>query len=629
MGCWNRWYGESAAEQGEPAPSMDSVAMQQEVQDMWGIELTLEGEEGDVPRGRGRVVERGRKRPLSDEHGSGDSPQEDSFDTDPFYTDSEEGQGVDGEDKERVARQGHPAEKRRKPGDGLNERMAPLAADFRRCTGTDDVARGDQVSFCCGGKASALSNPGLFIPAYGYIELPATTRSCGDRLLESFERAPYGKAEDTVYDDSYRKTFQLSPQRFSLRNPDFDRHLRELVDTEVCLKLGFPTRGSAVSVQLYKLLLYHKGCLFKPHRDTQKFDGMFATLVVQLPSVYTGGAAVMSHMGQKVRFESGSVHADEMSPYTEPDSYEPCCACKKGSAEDDPQHTRRGRCVYPNLARSAPTTQQRDVTDVRNDAKTRVLACDGVAFAATYYCFYCDVEHELEEVTGGSRLALVYSLCWTGTPAHVPRAIGSNSAAARMLQALKDARLDQFVWFFDHMYSRNELQQLGADVLKGGDRLLMSCLEHSNKGLVTETGEDAPYTFVFAQVQYTLEFSDCEVYEQSLRVGDCINVADKSPCPRLFFKPDLRITEPDNDLLNYRLETCHSFSAVWGKEGSYVTEATGNEGASAEYWYHKVALMVFRRTLGFCLKHGITPPERLDIDGDREVRQRNMEVVLR
>ena len=50
-----------------------------------------------------------------------------------------------------------------------------------------------------------------------------------------------------------------------------------------------------VKSELYKLLVYEPGGFFKPHRDTEKADGMFATLVVQLPSSFTGGTFVVSH----------------------------------------------------------------------------------------------------------------------------------------------------------------------------------------------------------------------------------------------------------------------------------------------------------------------------------------------
>jgi hypothetical protein len=45
---------------------------------------------------------------------------------------------------------------------------------------------------------------------------------------------------------------------------------------------------ASVSVELYKLLVYDRDGFFLAHRDTEKTDGMFGTLVVTLPSKYCG-----------------------------------------------------------------------------------------------------------------------------------------------------------------------------------------------------------------------------------------------------------------------------------------------------------------------------------------------------
>ena len=41
----------------------------------------------------------------------------------------------------------------------------------------------------------------------------------------------------------------------------------------------------------------------QPHRDTEKVDGMFGTLVIQLPSDYKGGQLVVFHQGEKKTFD--------------------------------------------------------------------------------------------------------------------------------------------------------------------------------------------------------------------------------------------------------------------------------------------------------------------------------------
>ena len=54
---------------------------------------------------------------------------------------------------------------------------------------------------------------------------------------------------------------------------------------KVAQELGIPSHTKVAS-ELYKLLLYQQGDHFSPHRDTEKAEGMFATLTISLPSKY-------------------------------------------------------------------------------------------------------------------------------------------------------------------------------------------------------------------------------------------------------------------------------------------------------------------------------------------------------
>jgi len=58
-----------------------------------------------------------------------------------------------------------------------------------------------------------------------------------------------------------------------------------------------------VTARPYKLVLYEKGGFFLPHRDTEKVNGMFATLVIQLPAEYTGGQLVVQHNREEKVFD--------------------------------------------------------------------------------------------------------------------------------------------------------------------------------------------------------------------------------------------------------------------------------------------------------------------------------------
>ena len=108
------------------------------------------------------------------------------------------------------------------------------------------------------------------------------------------EQAPYGKGMDTVVDTSVRKAWQLDASKVEIGGSGWETTLQNI--TNDCVKdLGLT--NASVKSNLYKLLLYEQGGHFKPHCDTEKEPGMFGTLVIQLPSKFTGGALHVRHGG--------------------------------------------------------------------------------------------------------------------------------------------------------------------------------------------------------------------------------------------------------------------------------------------------------------------------------------------
>ncbi|KAF2140232.1 uncharacterized protein K452DRAFT_213173, partial [Aplosporella prunicola CBS 121167] len=59
-----------------------------------------------------------------------------------------------------------------------------------------------------------------------------------------------------------------------------------------------------VEAQLYKMLLYGEGAMFKSHQDSEKEPGMFGTLVICLSSDHEGGAVEVKHVGKRQLFET-------------------------------------------------------------------------------------------------------------------------------------------------------------------------------------------------------------------------------------------------------------------------------------------------------------------------------------
>ena len=79
------------------------------------------------------------------------------------------------------------------------------------------------------------------------------------------------------------------------------------------MKTGLGCDDAIVTAELYKLLVYDRGGFFLTHRDTEKTDGMFATLVLTFPSTYRGGALRIRHAGREVTLDTQATDPSELS----------------------------------------------------------------------------------------------------------------------------------------------------------------------------------------------------------------------------------------------------------------------------------------------------------------------------
>ncbi|KAL8800983.1 MAG: hypothetical protein Q9182_004775 [Xanthomendoza sp. 2 TL-2023] len=170
-------------------------------------------------------------------------------------------------------------------------------------------------SFATSGNVSGDVSTGLSIQGLGRIAFPLIEYQA-KQLVQACHRAPFGKGSQTIVDQNVRKTWELNPDQFELLNPAWPLVIDNLTKT-ISKELGCAPEVS-VKANLYKLLLYEQGAFFKPHKDTEKEPGMFATLVVCLPSEFEGGAVVTKHCGKTRVFEShSSFHHSYISWYAD------------------------------------------------------------------------------------------------------------------------------------------------------------------------------------------------------------------------------------------------------------------------------------------------------------------------
>jgi predicted 2-oxoglutarate/Fe(II)-dependent dioxygenase YbiX len=137
--------------------------------------------------------------------------------------------------------------------------------------------------------------PGLTVEGVGPVALPLLPIQA-EQLIAAAERAPYGRGADTLTDIGVRRTWQIAPERVRIAGKHWPATIQAIV-TRVAEGLGVT---DPVEADLYKLLIYDQGSFFVPHRDTEKVPGMFATLVLVLPSVSEGGELIVRHKDQEV-----------------------------------------------------------------------------------------------------------------------------------------------------------------------------------------------------------------------------------------------------------------------------------------------------------------------------------------
>ncbi|KNE71836.1 hypothetical protein AMAG_16268 [Allomyces macrogynus ATCC 38327] len=267
----------------------------------------------------------------------------------------------DDDDDQVMADGDHAADQPVPPLQALSQAVAEIAV------------AGNVESYSFGGRADALlAAPGLMIDGIGPIALPVVDAAQADKIKAVATEAPFGRDMDTLVDPAVRKSWQIEPSKVHLTHPHWTKGI-DMLKTEIATKLG--CEGMQFEMPLYKFLLYEPGSHFVKHRDTEKHDRMFATVVLQLPSVHEGGELV----------------------------------------------------VYRDTSSDAAESITHDFG-----------RAEGMApFAVHYAVHYADAEHELKPVTSGYRLALVYSLCWPEHQVKQRLSAASTAMVAKKLAAVK------------------------------------------------------------------------------------------------------------------------------------------------------------------------------------------------
>ena len=186
--------------------------------------------------------------------------------------------------------------------------------------------------FCCGGKLQPTqSGIRLHYEIDGNITkivFPGADEAALTKLMSVSSMASFGKGNQQV---SYRDAYEIDPDKFTtLFYPCNAKILSEIESLMV------PNRS--IRAELYKLNLYTgPGGHLKSRVDTPCSGKMFGSLVVCLPTQFSGGALVTCHGDQKVVFDWSSLPDDPLS--------EVCWAAYFSDAEHKILPVTSGHCL--------------------------------------------------------------------------------------------------------------------------------------------------------------------------------------------------------------------------------------------------------------------------------------------
>ena len=124
------------------------------------------------------------------------------------------------------------------------------------------------------------------------------------RVCAAGRPARFGLKEQTRFDPRVRDTFEIPKTRVRIDERRWRNTFLPMLDRVRC-DLGLPD-GTHVKAELHNMLVYGPGQFFVSHQDSEKGDDMIGTLVVILPSAFTGGAMVIEHHDEQVSFRAAS-----------------------------------------------------------------------------------------------------------------------------------------------------------------------------------------------------------------------------------------------------------------------------------------------------------------------------------
>lgn len=367
----------------------------------------------------------------------------------------------------------------------------------------------------------------ISINGCGNITLPISADTV-EKMLTVTEPAKFGLRDQTLYDKDVRDTNEISANKISISYNDtkFASILDNIRD-----KLGL-SEDVCLKPYLHNILVYSKGQFFVEHQDTEKLNGMLATLVIVLPSPHIGGALKIKHYGEEVECKSENINA----------------------------------------------------TDIK------------------FIAFYSDCQHEVERIVDGYRVVATYNLIAESSAKIAERemnVIKMHQATLKeaMLDTLKEydaysyAPIPCITYLLNHQYTKHGISW---SLLRGADKLRVE--------LIKKAAEDEECEVLLALLEtretwttdggYDYDDSNKDPEPEDL-VDSEIDVVHAIDINSKIVKYDQSIREK---AVCYHLPN-EEFKPFETEYEGYM----GNYGNTVDYWYHRAAVIIWKKSDNFAL----------------------------
>jgi predicted 2-oxoglutarate/Fe(II)-dependent dioxygenase YbiX len=160
--------------------------------------------------------------------------------------------------------------------------------------------RGDADTAFSAELTLRMDNLSLAVEGFGPVRFPVTAAKAR-KLASLGQPARFGRGEQTLTDPDVRDTWEI-PRH--LVRAEWTGGALQIILATVKEELGLPN-AAELTADLHSLLVYEPNQFFLVHQDSEKDDSMVGTLVVTLPSSYTGGE-LMVGLGEERKAYRGS-----------------------------------------------------------------------------------------------------------------------------------------------------------------------------------------------------------------------------------------------------------------------------------------------------------------------------------